>query len=76
MGMAEVKIRAKRRRSQGNGLPGRVDPVCSDVRTTGHEHWVMKQVIGSAIFLKDDHYVLDLSWNSTARITATAAAPI
>jgi hypothetical protein len=59
--MTQVIIDRQRRGTQLDGLAGGVQPALRNVRTRFNQDWILKQVVGRAILLKDDDDVLDLS---------------
>jgi hypothetical protein len=61
MAVAEIVFRNQGNGRQRDGLPRRRLPAAGDVRAAAHQNGIMEQIIGRAVFLEDDHDVVDLA---------------
>jgi hypothetical protein len=57
--VVEVEVRSQREGTEGDLLTFRVYTAVGNVRSCSDQRWILKQVIGSSIFLKDDYDVLE-----------------
>ena len=63
--------------AERNGLARRIQTAAGDIGAAGYQNGILEQIVGSAVFLKDDHDVLEHSRRCQAqRLRAVAGSQI
>src|SRR5579872_1149243 len=72
--MVEIKVRSQRQRTEGDRLTFRVCAAAGNVCSFSDQRWILKQVVGSTVFLKDDHDVLEFTGQNVITLQVAAAS--
>src|SRR5579872_758428 len=64
--VVEIVVRSQRHGSKLNGLPRGIYGGARDISAGFDQDWILKEIIGRAVFLKNHHHMLDLPGSDTS----------